>query len=73
MIQAGNNDSLPPPGTYQYFTAISSSTVQYETIYDLSGIIFKVGGSISYDVARSYSYSYSQKTLQDFFNEIGAS
>ena len=42
-------------------------------MYDLSGIIFKVGGSVSYDVVHSYSYSYSQKTLQDFLNEIGAS
>lgn len=72
IIAPGNNDALPLPGTYQYFTAISSSDM-YKTTYDLSGIIFKVGGSVSYDIVSSYSYNYSQKTLQNFYNDLGIS
>lgn len=44
-----------PPGTYQYFTMLSTGNPQYDTTYDISGILFQINGDMTYSLVSSDS------------------
>lgn len=71
-INSQSTTGLPPNGTYQYFTMLSTTKIlssYYESNYDISGIIFKVGKEYTGKYLTSDSYSYKQKKFTDFLTE----
>lgn len=68
-IAYNTTTNLPPDGTYQYFTMISTDQT-YNTTYDISGIIFKVGKTRSSQYLNSDRYDYGAKDRSAYFGEI---
>ena len=71
-VRTDETNNIPPAGTYQYFTMLSDdATVSsiYETTYDISGIIFKVGKEYTGTYLTSDTYSFEQKKFADFLTE----
>ncbi len=71
-INARATSEVPPNGTYQYFTTLSDASVEsswYETNYDISGVMFKVGAQSTDQYLTSDAYSYGQTELELYCNE----
>lgn len=62
-------DAIPPQGTYQYFTTLS--TASYDSMYDLSGIIFKSEAGGNETFYKTMSFPYGSKTKLQLLQELG--
>ena len=60
--------SLPPQGTYQYFSLLSddANSSMYDMMYDISGYIFKIGRDATRTLMKNESFEYSTKTIEAY-------
>ena len=67
-------NSLPPEGTYQCFTLISTendTAEWYNANYDISGVIFKVGSKVSYQIYDVDTYDYGSNLQSTYLTDNG--
>lgn len=65
--------SLPPQATYQYFSLPYDGTDEgiYESMYQISGLMFKIGYDEHSIIIRNNQYAYNAKTEAAYIAELG--
>ena len=73
LVLDDDSQQLPPAGTYQYFSLLSTEQTSsiYNTIYDISGIMFKVGSVVEEQLVAEYDYGYQVSSLNDYLENVG--
>lgn len=71
-INQGQKDSIPPIGTYQYFT-LPLSTENYDIQYQREGVIFRVGSGGQEKLTELNKYQYGFKQISTYENETSLS
>lgn len=64
---------LPPQATYQYFSLPYDDTNagMYESMYQISGLMFKIGYDEHSIIIRNNQYAYNAKTEDAYIAELG--